>query len=121
MIKITHDLLNIAHRLVEIDKDYHVFYNNTLDRFEVHNREHPGFLSLCFTASELDNRVLDTARRTRKENYDEIQDEIDKHNQEIEMHAASKVVQAQTKLADMLAYASSTSHDVIFTKKEEWQ
>ena len=120
MIKITSDLLNITGRLKEIDSDYVVFYNSVLDRFEIHNKEIPSFLSLCFVAETLDNRVLDIARRTRRENYDSIQEEIDSHNASLEGEAHSKVKQAEVRLQDMLTYAVSASHDVIFTKKEDW-
>ena len=120
MIKITTDLLKITQRLKEIDSSYTVFFNNARNRFEIHNREKPCFLSLCFTMENLDNRALATARRTRKENYDAIQAEIDAHNAEIESTVARKIENSRAKLDDMFNYASLASHDVIFTKPNQW-
>ena len=121
MINITSDLLAIASRLREIDGSYRVFYNNALDRFEIHNRDKPIFLSLCFVANELDNRVLDTARRTRKENFDEIEGEIDAHNLSIEMECINRLEQSNVRLGSMLEFASNANHDVVFTKPSgEW-
>ena len=114
MKKITDDLLNITGRLTELDPTYHVFYNNALQRFEIHNRATPSFLSLCFTTETLDPRVLETARRTRKENYDAIAGEIDEHNAKIENTVSNSISAYKSKLDDMLSFAASAGHEVIF-------
>ena len=114
MRKITSDLLDIVGRLVEIDSDYRVLYNDALSRFEIHNRDVPSLLSLCFVTDELDNRVLDKARSTRKESYDALQEEIDSHNADVEGELTRRVSELGVRLEDMLSYARSASHEVIF-------
>ena len=118
MIRITQDLLGIAERLREIDSDYCAFYNSSLDRFEIHCDEAPSFLTLCLVADSLDNRLLERAMKTRKENLDENQAEMDSENARIENAAFDRLQEASHVVEDMLSFANSTSLDVIFSKPE---
>ena len=108
--EVTSDLFNIAARLKSINKDYRVFWNNRDNRFEIHTH------SLEFTVKELDERVLEHAQRTRKENADAIEQEVNEHNAVIASSAKQSIARVNIALADMMDYAAKTSHSVIFTK-----
>ena len=85
LIEIENDCFDICKRLKNIDPSYKVFFNWMRNCFEVHS-----FLqaksSYCFsvTYSELDERTLDYALKTRSENRDKIIKEIEEHNKRVE-------------------------------------
>jgi septal ring factor EnvC (AmiA/AmiB activator) len=105
-------MFNIEERLKHINKDYRVVRNNRLDRWEVHTKE----LEFVVPYDKLDSRVLEHARRTRKQNSDSLEREIDTHNQGIEKAAVEKRQLLQNDLEDMLGFALRTGHTVSFTK-----
>ena len=111
------DLFRIAKRLRFINRDYRLFFNNKYHRFEVHNTEHPGgALSLCFVVpfDRLDQRTLDYAHRTRVENFDDLEAEIGRHNRELENSAGQSMTRSGAQLHDMMQFAASQMHEVVF-------
>ena len=120
--EVTGDLFNIGKRLKEIDPVYRIYRNNREDRYEVHNSNRPDVMSLCFAVPypELDERVLDHARKTRKQNYDAIEAELNAHNAEIEHSAQKSMRTATAELGDMFEYALRAGHPVTFTKPAKW-
>ena len=112
--EVTSDLFCIAQQLKQINEDYRVFWNNRDERFEVFT---PPTLAFVVPFERLDQRTLDYARKTRKQNADLIEQEIAAHNADIENQAKRTLEQARIRLEDMLDYASKTSHPVTFSKR----
>jgi hypothetical protein len=119
--EITCDLLCIAKRLKNINPVYRVFFNNRETRYEVHTcalRERPSAFTIGFVIpfETLDERTLDYAFLTRKENFDALQREIETSDSDIKASAQKSLAAANTALRDMLEYANKANHTVIFTK-----
>lgn len=101
MKQICHDLFNISGRLKTIDQDYTVWCNLVQDRLEVHWR---GKLAFVVPFDFLDSRTLDYARKTRRENADEIEREIDEGNARIFQEQAKQIQKMQAKIKDYVKY-----------------
>jgi len=82
LIKINSDVFFICERLRQIDESYEVYFNTDLNCFEVHSSAQKQN-SFCFKVpySQLDERTLVYARKTRIENRDNILREIEQNNQ----------------------------------------
>ena len=78
------DNLFICQRLQQIDPSYRVVFNLKKRKYEVHSVEQFGG-SYCFTLpfENLDERAVDFALKTRRENSDKIIAEIDKYNEKL--------------------------------------
>ncbi len=77
MKPISHDLFNIAERLRQIDPDYLLYRDYAKNRFVVYWR---GKLAFVVPFEHLDERTLVYAQKTRRENADELEREIDEGN-----------------------------------------
>ena len=82
-LEINDDVYFICQRIKEIDKSYHILYNLSRHCYEVHSFEQKD--SYCFSVpfQELDERTLQFAYRTRRENQDKIVKEIEKSNENL--------------------------------------
>jgi len=120
--KVTSDLLEIASRLTEINKDYRVFYNNRDLRFEVHTSDSPSIKTLGFVVpfDKLDSRTIEYAYKSRKQNANAIEAEILEHNAQVEQSAQTQFDIQTRELENMLIYANKASHDVTFTKTKNF-
>jgi len=118
MTKVTHDLLNIANRLKLINPKYETFYNRRLNRFEVHTDTVPNWKSLAFVPpfERLDTRTLEYALKTRIQNMDAIEHEMNKANERTANTANERIGRRVAALADMLDFANRAGRDVAFTK-----
>lgn len=114
--KVTNDLFCIAKQLKYIDKVYHVFRNERDNRFEVHSSGNPSIWTLSFIVpfDRLDQRTLDYARQTRKQNADILDEQVRLQNAQIEKDNLAKLQKLEYTLADMLDYANKTGRDVAF-------
>lgn len=83
-LEIEEDVYFICLRLREIDKSYRVLYNLARQCYEVHSFEQSKS-SYCFTVpySQLDERTVLFALKTRSENRDKLIAEIEKNNQDV--------------------------------------
>ena len=81
MIRITHDVFDIASRIKEIDSRYELYYNRDGGRYEVYVGEE---LSAVIPYDTLDVRTVDYLRRTRRENIDRLLAYIDSENERLE-------------------------------------
>jgi len=117
MQKVTRDLFRIAQRLKHINPNYKLFWNSKFQRYEVRGGT-GGNAPLEFVVpyKELDERTLEHARRTRKQNDFALEMEIARHNEGIEKSAMKSMEIEAERLADMLAFALRTGRDVAFTK-----
>ena len=88
---ISKDLFGIADRLKAIDKDYFVVYSYRDNRYEVHNGGNRGN-TFCFAADKLDCRVLDKARRTRRERVEKLMREAEEENERLMREEVYKTV-----------------------------
>lgn len=81
-IEIKNDLFDIANRLKQIDKDYFVLFNTSKKVFELHAKGQP-YSSYCLTFpyTELDERAVSLALKTRAENKDKLIKEMEEENQ----------------------------------------
>lgn len=83
-IFIENDNLFICQRLQQIDPSYRIVFNLKKRKYEVHSVEQFGE-SYCFTLPYdfLDERAVDFALKTRRENSDKIIAEIDNYNEKL--------------------------------------
>jgi hypothetical protein len=101
MESITDDLFDISGRLCEIDPEYQIYRNRKAERFEIWR---DGRLALTLSFDCLDERTVEYVRKTRRENADEIEREIDGINDEIEKVKQKNIKQAQSELKDRLLF-----------------
>jgi len=117
MQEITNDLFDIANRLRQIDTSYRTFFNHEKSRYEVHSSHG---LEFIVPYDILDERTLEHARRTRKENLCDIENEIEFHNREIEQSAYIKLQHELRRLDDMMNFANQMGGNITFHKTKEW-
>lgn len=99
LIKITNDLYDVAWRLKAIRDTYEIYYNAASCRYEVHDTAQFGnTLAFVVPYDELDCRTVSYALKTRRENADEIFEEIERDNERLEKSYYSKCVAATSKL-----------------------
>jgi len=79
-------------------------------------REGRDGLAFVVPYDTLDCRTLEYARKTRVENADVIEAEINAHNANLEQSARKSFEHANLRLEDMLRYAKHAGHSVNFTK-----
>ena len=99
LIRIEHDLYDIAHRVREIDSRYELYFNRMLNRFEVHAN---GALQIAVPYGRLDVRTINLVRRTRMENASALIREMDMHNDRLEK---AKEREIRDKIAEVLEEA----------------
>ncbi len=85
--RITHDLFDIAKRLIGIDRRYKLFFNRKKNRYEIYAN---GAMQMALPFERLDARTLSYARKTRLENLEKIIAEIEKENARIEIENAKR-------------------------------
>lgn len=100
--EIKDDVYFVAQRLKEIDKSYYIIFNLSKKCYEVHSSEQKD--SYCFTIpyTQLDERTLHFALKTRRENQDKIIKEIEKNNEDL----YNKQLKNQIKLLKEAIYVS---------------
>ena len=101
MQKIYHDLFHIAERILQIDPFYEIFWNGEYERFEVNWH---GKLAFVVPFDALDVRTLEYTKRTRRENADDIEREIDEANASIFQEQAKKNQALKAKIKDYVKY-----------------
>ncbi len=101
MQKIYHDPYHIAERILQIDPCYEIFWNAERERFEVHWH---GKLAFVVPFDGLDVRTLTYTQRTRRENADDIEREIDEGNAAIFQAQAKKIQAMKAKIKDYVKY-----------------
>ena len=87
-MRIENDVLDIAARVREIDKNYYIEFNIKSKKFELFLKG--GEKLLVFPYDRLDERAVVHARKTRIERIDKLIAEIDMHNLKIEKEAEKK-------------------------------
>lgn len=75
--RIEHDLFDIASRLKEVDERYELFFNKSLNRYEIFAN---GVLQIAVPFDRLDARTVEFARKTRLENLQKLLESIDREN-----------------------------------------
>jgi hypothetical protein len=95
------DLFDICNRIKDIDCAYTIYRNHCLDRFEVF---HEDKFSFVVPFDSLDERTLVYTKKTRRENADEIERDIDEGNKKNEEQIMQKLKHAEIKLADFLQF-----------------
>lgn len=82
LIKIENDCYFICQRIKEVDPSYEIYFNLDNSCYEVHSSEQVKN-SYCFKVpfSQIDDRTIEFAYKTKVANIDEIIAEIDRENQ----------------------------------------
>lgn len=101
MQKIYHDLFHVAERILQIDPFYEIYWNGELERYEVFWH---GKLAFVVPFGVLDVRTLQYAQRTRRENADDIEREIDEGNAAIFQEQAKKMQAIKAQIKDYVKY-----------------
>jgi hypothetical protein len=105
LIPVTESVYHIPERLKEIDNKYFVMFNTKKQRFEIHHAGQP-FQSFCLAVpfEELDARIIEYVKQTRRENQKKLIAEMDAHNAKLE---ADK----QRKMQDEVGYYAGELYD----------
>lgn len=101
MQRIYHDLFHIAERILQIDPCYKIFWHGERERYEVFWH---GKLAFVVPFDALDVRTLEYAKRTRRENADDIEREIDEGNAAIFQEQDKKIKALQAQIKDYVKY-----------------
>lgn len=101
MQPISHDLFNIAGRLRQIDPAYSLYRNAEQDRYEVFWYDK---LAFVVPFDRLDERTLVYAKKTRRENADELEREIDEGNAAIAQAQARTLQKMKDQIKDYVQY-----------------
>ncbi|MCQ2382278.1 MAG: hypothetical protein MJ060_00320 [Clostridia bacterium] len=101
MQRIYHDLYHIAERILQIDPLYEIYWHGELERFEVFWH---GKLAFVVPFDALDVRTLTYAQRTRRENADDIEREIDEGNAAIFQEQDKKIQALKAQIKDYVKY-----------------
>ncbi len=101
MQRIYHDLFHIAERIQQIDPLYEIYWNGERERYEIFWRDKLAFV-IPFDA--LDVRTLNYTQRTRRENADDIEREIDEGNAAIFQEQNRKIQAMKAKIKDYVKY-----------------
>ena len=101
MQKICHDPFHIAERILQIDPFYEIYWNGEQERFEVFWH---GKLAFVVPFDALDVRTLEYTQRTRRENADDIEREIDEGNAAIFQAQAKKIEAMKAQIKDYVKY-----------------
>jgi hypothetical protein len=104
MERITSDLFDISGRLKYIDPNYQIYRNHIKNRFELW---WCGAFSLVIPYDTLDERTLSYTVKTRRENADETENEINEANAEVENGRQRNLAVMKAKLTDRLLYENN--------------
>lgn len=113
MTKVTHDPFDIVNRIKKINPRYVVYWNDAREKFEVRTGK---IYAFTVPYDTLDARTLDYARKTRIENIDAIEREIEKQNRANEIKCEKDETEKEYELRKMLTFANRMGHNVTFTK-----
>ena len=99
LVKITHDVFDIADRLKEIDGGYYPVYNLNKKRYEVHHENGKDSLQVVLPYDTLDARAIEKVRSTRSEWVEKLLREMDRQN---EILRAQKEREKQERLRSLI-------------------
>lgn len=99
LIELKSDAFFISERLKEIDESYYLVFNTISGKYEVHSNAQIG-CSYCLTNPNqgLDERLLELAKKTRRENIYELLKEVDKENEKLERANLQKQMEKMEEL-----------------------
>lgn len=95
LIEIKSDALFVGERLKEIDQSYYVVFNTIKNRYEIHSTNQVG-CSYCLSCPHpaLDERLVELARKTRRDNINKLIEEIDKQNEILKQKEIKQMIEA---------------------------
>ena len=81
--EIKNDVFNIANRIKEINKNYIVYFNTEISKYELYHEKHGHCLT--FPYDELDSRSIEYTLSTRADRIDikKYIDDIDRYNENL--------------------------------------
>ena len=93
-IEIKSDTLFVSNRLKEIDPSYYVVFNTIKGKYELHSNNQIG-CSYCLTSpyDGLDERLIDLAKKTRRNNLSNLLSEIDRENEKLQKQNQKKILE----------------------------
>lgn len=112
LVAVLGDALGIAKRVRELDPDLWVAWNTVVQRYEIHDRRAPRGHSLVMRVQEpngafrpLDNRVLETLMKNRRERFDEVFKELEEKEEKREKAWEKRIGEIAEGMADDLRFA----------------
>ncbi len=92
-ILIDNDPFYITERLRDIDENYFLVFNNIKHTFELHNSsQKDSTFALTLPFDCLDERTVFLARKTRKQNFDKLIDEMDSYNDKLKKNLLNHAI-----------------------------
>lgn len=111
LIPILDDTLHIAREVRRFDPELFVAFNPHVQRYEVHDRTQPQGQTLVMRVQEpdgsyrpLDDRVLQTLMRCRRERFDEVFRELEQKEKERERRWQREMENIAEAMADDLKW-----------------
>ncbi|MEG1964389.1 MAG: hypothetical protein RR123_05930 [Clostridia bacterium] len=104
---IKNDMFDICRQIKEYDKNYLIYFNTSIFKFELHNTRKKPTLQLVLPFDRLDTRTLSYVLKTRIERMKKELMEIDEFNEKLK---ASK----QNVILDELQYKSKQVANYMF-------
>ncbi len=79
------DPFYISSRIKEVDENYFIVFNTARNAYELHSSAQIGSTyALTIPYSQLDERTIFLARKTRKQNFDKLIRQMDEENQRLQ-------------------------------------
>lgn len=99
LTEIRNDVFGIVDRIKSIDGEYRVYYDGDERKFCLYHRKDR---LLNFPYRELDERAVAYVVKTRRENIEQLLEEIDRNNEKIRIDGLKH---ARDKFEDEVSYA----------------
>lgn len=93
-ILLENDPYYISSRIKEVDESYFIVYSKKRNVFELHSSRQPfSTYALTIPYDQLDERTIFLARKTRRENADELIRKMDEDNARLEKKMRNNVLE----------------------------
>lgn len=100
-ILLENDPYYISSRIKEVDENYFIVFSKKKNRFELHNSSQLfSTYSLTIPYSQLDERTIFLARKSRKENAEKLIKEMDENNYRLEKKMSEKSLEQMKEVTN---------------------
>lgn len=102
------DMYNYYSLITNINKNYRLYFNKKLKRFEILNIANN--YEICLKFNNFSNKILDILQKTQTKNSYYIFKSIEEHNEKLETKFAKNIANnTSVRLEDFLNYSKRTN------------